>query len=509
MEIAINNVKQCIYMATIKDIIAKCKEGLLEEAYSDAIGDWEADPTHAWAQREVAWALYYRMKAYAERGDFNQLMECLDKLRSLNRLSTEQDAIIFDNVLFAVSHYIKEHVSPTDPSAHSRLSAIFSRLRGYHFLPSKGYSYLLRNLLKFAETWADGADFFDWWNLDNLSQEDFVPYVTEGGNRMMTLAERAVIANSKALLRLRDSGRIEAFLPKLDAVMNEHPERTYPGYFYGKLLLVSDDNEQNAIKVVLPFARKKASSFWVWSLLADVYKRDSRKQLACLLRAVNCRAQEAFLSKVRIKLADYYVKCGERDKARFHIDKVVNCYRENGWRFPFEIKVWLTEPWFNTATPDGNVDVDYRAITDDILCEGAEEAIAIVTYCDPQTQRVSMVYGWQQRLFHKLSIQVSVGAVLKINYVIGANGRAHVLKVAQGSFTNDLPYAKVVSGTVSRRQDKPFAFLRTAGQDYFVPPQVVQRFQVEDGDDVKALVVYDFDKKKATWNWLCININKQ
>lgn len=46
------------------------------------------------------------------------------------------------------------------------------------------------------------ADFFDWWNLDNLTQEDYTSYVNQKGQKMMTLAERAFIANSKALLKL-------------------------------------------------------------------------------------------------------------------------------------------------------------------------------------------------------------------------------------------------------------------------------------------------------------------
>ena len=75
-------------------------------------------------------------------------------------------------------------------------------------------------------------NFFDWWNLDNLTQENYTPYINQKGQKIMTLAERAFIANSKALLRLNDLGRIEEFLPKMDNLMNNHKEMMYPGYFY-------------------------------------------------------------------------------------------------------------------------------------------------------------------------------------------------------------------------------------------------------------------------------------
>ena len=277
-------------MATVKEITSMCREGRIQEAYDIAISDLEAEPTNAWAQREVAWAIYYKMKAYAENGNYDQLMEHLDKLQSLNlltveddniifenivrayggyfrssfflndhnplqklstviqklqeygydeqkiqqqagwalyflikddaengkydslvehlgkltsldMLSMEDDGMIFENVLFAISKYIKNHVFLNDPSTSSKLWSIFQLLNNYNFNPSRGYSYLLQNHLKFVDFWDGIADFLNWWNLDNLTQEDYTPFVNQRGQKMMTLAERAFIANSKALLK--------------------------------------------------------------------------------------------------------------------------------------------------------------------------------------------------------------------------------------------------------------------------------------------------------------------
>ena len=574
-----------------------CKAGQIQEAYNIAINDWEADPANVWTQREVGWAIYYKMKAFAEAGDYDHLLQHLEQLRSLEKLTVEedsmifenvvrsfggyfksnaflsnndpmpklsavmqklqehgfdeqhiqqqagwalyylikadadagkydalvthlnklksldqltmeQDSMIFDNMLFAVCKYIKNNVFLNDPSSPSRLSEIFNQLKDYQFNPSRGYSYLLQNHLKFVDFWNEIADFFEWWNLDNLTQEDYTPFENQKGQKMMTLAERAFIANSKALLKLKDLGRIEEFLPKLDTLMSIHPEMTYPGYFYGKLLLSLGDNEEEALKVVIPFARKKSTEFWVWQLLSDVFAHDQEKQLACLLRAVDCKTKETFLGKVRIKLADYYVRNQQYDKARFHIDKVTRCYVEQGWKLPNEINYWMHEPWLNTTIPNGDTGMDYKAITDAILCEGTEEAIAIVTYFDQQSKRVSMIYGWQKRLSQKLRIKVGPGAVLKINYILEADGKPKVLNAVKGTFSNNLQFAKVVQGTISKRDDKLFAFLKTGTQDYFISPATVQKYHITNGDVVKALAVYDFDRKKETWNWICISINK-
>ena len=64
------------------------------------------------------------------------------------------------------------------------------------------------------------ADFFDWWNLENLTVDDYKPVEISKGRKIMSVAERAFIAKSKALLRLNDLGRIEEFLPQMDTLMN-------------------------------------------------------------------------------------------------------------------------------------------------------------------------------------------------------------------------------------------------------------------------------------------------
>lgn len=295
-------------MANVRDITTMCKAGQVAEAYEIAKADLVAVPTDVWAQRSVGWALYYMIKNDSEFGDYAKLLEHIDELKSLDKLTLNNDSMIFDNVQFQIANFIRNHIQLTDIEASSKLSTFFLKLKDYDFKSSIGHSFLLQSIIKF-ENWTEIVDFFEWWNLDNLTQEDYTPYINQRGQKMMTLAERAFIANSKALLRLNDLGRIEEFLPKLDNLMNNHKEMMYPGYFYGKLLLALGSDSDEALKVIIPFARKKVTEFWVWQLLSDVFTNNEDKQLACLLRAVHCRTQETFLGKVHIKLASLYIIC--------------------------------------------------------------------------------------------------------------------------------------------------------------------------------------------------------
>lgn len=484
-----------------------CRAGQVQEAYDLAKNDLAANPDYPWLQRALGWALYYIIKGDADMGDYAKLLEHIDELKSLDQLTLDNDSMIFDNVQFQIANFIKNRVFLTDIEAPAKLSTFFLKLKDYAFKPSRGHSFLLQTYIKF-ENWPEMADFLDWWNLENLTQDDYTPFVNQKGQKMMTLAERAFIANSKALLKLNDAGRIEEFLPKMDTLMNEHEEMMYPGYFYGKLLLTLGSDVDEALKVIIPFARKKATEFWVWQLLSDVFANDEEKQLACLLRAVHCRTQETFLGKVRIKLATLYIKRMQLNSARYHIDAVTRCYASQGWRLPYEIDYWTHQPWLNTTTPDANDPIDYMSITDAILCDGAEECIAVVTYVDQNSHKSSLIYGYEKRIALKLRFKVQIGNILKLHYVTDKEGRMKVLSSTKVQLPADLNYAKYVEGTIDKREDKEFAFLKAGNVRCFVAPAVVKKFNLKNGDNVKSLIVYDYDKKKESWNWVCVNVKK-
>lgn len=494
-------------MATIREITTMCKAGQIHEAYELAKADLEQSPTNPWVHREMAWALYYLMKVDADNNNFQSLIIHLDELKALDLLSVPADNMLYDNILFKIAGYVKHYIAPSDVDSPAKLSTLFNKIKGYTFEPSKGYSFLLQSVIK-CGNWTEMADFIDWWNLDKLTQEDYTPYKLENGRQIMSVAEQAFIAMSKALLLLNDLGRTQEFLPKLNDLMNAHPELTYPGYFYGKLLLSLGRTQEEALKVIVPFVRKKSTEFWVWQLLSDVFINDPDKQLACLLRAVNCRTPEKFLGKVRIKLATLYIQKNMFDYAKFQINKVTQCYLEQGWRIPYEIDYWIHQPWINSTSFNQENPIDYQSITNAILYESAEEAIAIVTFVDQRSQKTHMVYGHEKRMVQKLKFKVAPGTILKINYIMEGNDRPEILNAVRTYLHLNLTYAKIVEGTIKKRTEWNYAFLYSDTKKCFIPPLVVSKYDITDGQSVKGLIVYDFDKNKSAWNWICLSIKE-
>lgn len=493
-------------MPRINEITAMCKNGQIAEALELARTDLAGNPGDVWEERKVGWALYYSLKQSSDQGDMNALVENLQELGGLQNLDpVGGDAMIFDNVVWAIYAFVKNHVVAIGPDAFEKANTLLEALRGMTFNASKGYSCLLKDFLK-LKGWTNIADFIDWWNLDNLTAEDYAPFVMQNGKSIMSLAEQAYIAQSKALIDLGNEERIKEFLPKIEALMNNHPKMVYPGYFYGKLLVATGANQDEMLKVVVPFVRRKSNDFWAWQLLGEVFCGDKDRQLACYLRAVNCRANEEFLGKLRSKLAAILIEKGHLDNARYHIDTCIKCYRLQGWKIPTEIYCWSLQSWIRTVEANPNAPIDYMAITNGIIYTDTKDAFAVVVNVDSETKKVTFVYGKKKRASQKLPIRVKVGQSIKINYIVEANDKIKIVNAQIAPLPEGLDYAKVVQGKIVKREDKDFAFLKKGNDGYYVAPNVVKNFNLTNNASVKAIVVFGYDRRREEWNWSCVSI---
>ena len=492
-------------MATIKDITTKCKAGEIAEAYEIALQDWQNAPDDVWTQREVGWALYYYIKEDVEQKRTDSFYEHLEKLGELTLLDLTNDKLIYENLLWKVAEFAKGFQTED----FAAMDTLFSKIQNYHFGSSRPYSLLLQYFIKF-EGWNQLADFIDWWDLNNLTQEDYEQFQMENGKKVMSLAERAYIAYSKALLKLGDQERIAAFIPRIEALMDAHPEMLYPGYFCGKLLIAQGAGKEEALKKVIPFVRKKINEFWAWQLMSDIFRDEPDKQLACLLRAVHCKTQESFLGKIRIRLAEIYIQRQDFPRAKYNIDKVSACYLQQGWKLPGQLQQWAWQPWLQNTLSEPSDPLDYKTITKDLLFEGANESIGVVVRVDPKNNHVRMVFGVKMAAsanFGKWDFVPEEGMYLKFKYVQGKKD-IKVLSAEKLDTKPSLQFVKEVSGRVDKRNDKDFAFLRGSGGDCFVSPAIVSKYGLESGAIVTATVVYNFNAKKDEWAWACVSINQ-
>ena len=486
-----------------------CKAGQVAEAYGLAKADYEVAPQNVWTQREVGWALYYMLKNDAEKKERQAFYGHLEELTRLDLLTMQTDALIFDNVLWKLVELIKQiPIERTD-----EIESIYTLISKYTFSPSTGYSVLLKQMMGF-DTWRRLVEFFEWWNIDNLMPEDYQPFKMENGRKVMSLAEQAYIAYSKALLNLNDKERIQAFVPKIEKLMEDYPDMMYPGYFCGKLKLAMGAERESALDIIMPFVRKKKTEFWVWQLLYELYRGESDIQLACLLRAVHCKTQETFLGKVRMKLISIYVQRNDYSRAKFHLDQVIRCYMQQGWHLPYEIQNWMKEPWVNNVQSDNSDGIDYKLYTDAILARGANQSIAIVTYVDYTRKRALIIYAEKKRVnvpLSQLGVKVKEGTLLELQWMLGTDDSIVVAgaKLADRMALKGISYIQVIEGKISKRENKQFAFIKKGNVQCYIKPETVQKQQLKDNDYVSILAVLDYNKKKDCWNWTCVSLMKK
>ena len=97
--------------------------------------------------------------------------------------------------------------------------------------------------------------------------------------------------------------------------------------------------------------------------------------------------------------------------------------------------------------------------------------------------------------------------VLKLKYTPDGDS-LNIIRAEQAQGPFNLPYVKIVKGTVDKREGNPFAFLRTGKDDIFLSPAIVSKYNLTGNETVTVAAVYDFNKKKNEWNWACISIKQ-
>jgi len=426
-------------MATIKTINDLFRNGQYDEAFAMALSDWQQDSNNIWAQRKMGWAYTFMLKQDIQQNNYEHFVQHLEAFLQLDLLCTDDDSPIFETLLWRIV---------VMPLTHEQRSAILLKIAPIDFPSCDAYSALLNKWMK-QDQWRDLLAFIDWWNLSKLQIADYHPtsYTNEEGEtvKMISLAEQAYINYSKLLLQTRNKDGIRNFIPRIEQLTDNHPEMLYPGYFCGKLMLALDVDDKDILKRVIPFVKRKSRDFWAWQLLSEVFDQEPEKQLACLLRAVDCCHKEDFLNKVRTQIATIYAKMNDYPRAVFHIQKALHTYQKKQWRIAPQLFALLQQPWVSTTQPNSTPSLDFLTITNQLV-------------------------GIPSRPTMPLSKQE----------------------------------AKTITGKVTANKAKTALFVKDNNLFAFIPASLATK--VKEGDLVRAKIVPTLDKKRNKMGLSCISI---
>lgn len=197
-----------------------------------------------------------------------------------------------------------------------------------------------------------------------LLPKDFLPFKTPQGKLIMSLAENCNCKICNWLLLTGNQDEIEKFLPAQRALIEKHPEYTYPTFYLAKMLMKCGRNKE-AICELKPFAKQKSGEFWLWELLGDAQETDE-ESLPYYSKALLCRAKEDFLVKLYEKVGLVFARVEQYGVAHALVDKAIAVRRAQGWRIGYALQEATHADWYR----QNGVNTNYRKV----LEQTAEEA---------------------------------------------------------------------------------------------------------------------------------------
>lgn len=153
-------------------------------------------------------------------------------------------------------------------------------------------------------------------------------------------------------------------------------------------------------------------------------------------------------------------------------------------------------------------------LTNPILLQGTNENVAAVVYTEIGKGYAVVVYEKEKSAKVSLRVlpkNIKYGDLIKIHWVPKSGQGINVLH-SETMKTSSLPglsYIKVIDGPVIKQAANPYAFVKGKASSCFVSSEQVLRYGLVGGENVSALSVLNYDKKKGNWNWACLQVEKK
>ncbi|MBK7095614.1 MAG: hypothetical protein IPH57_11380 [Saprospiraceae bacterium] len=478
----------------------------------------EAEPDNIWNKRAAVWVYYDFLKKNVKPDSLDAFKENLIRVKELKL--PEDEKMAFDNCAWQIGIMVFA-LQKAEYVEYGKINELFEIIRDFHFTkPSEAYSFIYKAFHKGYQNWSSYLTFADWWNFENLRSEDYLKEEFNG-KKMMSLAEQAYIAYSKKLLegypidpfglqRMIDKEKIQSFLPKLDSLIEKHPDYQYPPYFKAKLLLALG-NDENILSAFLPFAKQKRNDFWVWELMAEIFSEDKDTQFACYCKALSLKTPEDFLVKLRQTFAERLIEKRMYNEAKTEIQKVVATREKHEWKLTNQIKQWTEQDWYKSATAKkDNQDLYFNQIkkAEEILFQDIPEELIVVEFVNVNNRMLNFVKDTQKFGFFNYSGHIDkpqIGDILKVRFNgNGQNGYYKILTAKKNDSNLTSDAIKNFEGVLKVIFPQNFGLIK----DIFIEPKIIEESKMTDGKTIKGRAILSFNKKKNEWGWKAIKVYK-
>lgn len=304
-------------------------------------------------------------------------------------------------------------------------------------------------------------DFVRMWGLENLRDEDWEQFTTDGGNTMSSLVEKLIGVYVKEL----KTDHVEApddFCQLVDKALEKFPgNQNLPLYKAG--VLISQGKIEEALSYYKDMILRSPSKFFLWEQASGLVQ-DIDTKIGLLCKALTCGADDNFIVKVRISLAKLLIKAGMPSHAKYELEKHRQTRQANGWSLKEDFRNLYNQLASVEAAADNNaIYAKYSVKADEFVYSSFPTVLAVKVdekQGDDRNHPGRTITTWILRT-EQTTVRLRKPTKFGLNRRT-LNGAAFDIKVNDGKVvwikqhtgTINEPWLKECSGEVRKRTDR-------------------------------------------------------
>ena len=489
------------------------KSGKLEESLHLALQDLDANPNNLFAKRNVGWVYNDMLKQAIDENKVSDFIKILEHIADLQMPDTEN--MLFDNVAWKIGSVLFKMLKWKSIS-YEDIFRITDLAKTFHYTkPSEAYSFLMKAAHKvLKQNKFKHNEFVDWWNPQNLREEDFRKDVLGDGTQIMSLAEQIYTSYFKSKIPSADNPverkEIEENVKKIDEIVEKNQSFIYLIYFKVQMLLAIGEKE-NILKDFLPFAQKKSREFWVWDLLGQIVDSEEDKLTCLCMACLSGNKVEQMKTNIYLKMSNYFVSKNMLPQAKNELQKIVTIKKSNNQKIPYKVESLINTAWFqDTIASDSNISFykQHSENSDSIIFSDVQSEDIFVYNINEEKKMVNFIRLNDEIGFFKHdrinpNLKIKIGDVLTVRFFQLSKEHPSKLLTLKKGFNNILMEKNLRKETGKIKiSEKGFGFFN----DAFISANKVQKYRLLNNSEASAEIIRTYNRKKEALGWELLSI---
>lgn len=332
---------------------------------------------------------------------------------------------------------------------------------------------------------------------------------------MRPLAEWVLNFHAKKLINYEyvDATDIDHYISFIEQEISKNSKFKWLPYYKIKLLIKNKRNKE-ALNELSVFAREKSKEFWIWDLLSEVVPDDDKFAYQC--KGLLCKSKPEMLVNLQERIIPSLLAMELYSNAKFELDSSTESRTNKGWPISSKLNSWKNEEWYSKAESINNREGlrEYAKKAEKILYIGLPETNVFINYINEGKGIINFYFinstkGIEEGYFYIDYIEESIDWKTDQPYrfkMVEDSKRKNlyrVYEVAAGDEKFVSNFIQSGSGYIEKKTKNLFAFVN----DVFIPPKLVEQYNLSNEDQIKYEKKIRFNKKINSWRWTVEIVN--